>query len=83
MSAEKIFRVSVRMLLDYLKVLTDKQDDFEIGCRCKDEETAVGLKSLLEGTLRGLPANVVIKEDTTTVVILAEKKTESTVDVTE
>ena len=58
-----LLKVSVRMLLDLIKVLEADEKDFEIGCRCKDEWAAEGLEKSLRRCLEGLPVEVVVKEE--------------------
>jgi hypothetical protein len=72
MAELKLLRVGVRMLLDYLKVMDEKEDDFEIGCKCKDVFTAEALVKFLDATLKTFPATVSLK-DGLIVVILPKK----------
>ena len=65
-----LLKVSVRMLLDLLKVLEMGEQDYELGCRCKDEITAEGLARQLNHMIRDYPVSVKIKEDKTTVSIV-------------
>lgn len=66
-----LLKVSVRMLLDLLKVLELGEQDYELGCRCKDETTAEGLVRQLGHMLRDFPAvEVKVKEDNITVSIV-------------
>lgn len=66
-----LLKVSLRMIFDLVKVLDDKETDFKIGCRCKNEEAAEGLARQLDNMLRDyLELRVKIEEDKVSVVIV-------------
>lgn len=57
----KLLRIGVRMLMDYLKIMEDEQTEFEVGCKCKDEEVCARLRDLMKNTLAGFPVKVGVK----------------------
>lgn len=64
----KLVKVATRMLLDLITVMEKKEADYEIGCKCKDSDTAKALAKLLLCTLQDLPVEVKTKEDTIVVI---------------
>ena len=64
----KLVKVATRMLLDVIAVMEKKENDYEIGCKCKDKPTAHALAKLLMCTLQDLPVEVRGKEDNVVVI---------------
>jgi len=65
----KVLRVAVRILMDVIAVFDKKETDFEIGCKCKDVETAKALQRMLAIALEDCPVQVILKEETIVVVL--------------
>jgi len=65
----KVLRVAVRILMDVIAVFDKKETDFEIGCKCKDVETAKALQRMLGIALEDCPVQVILKEETIVVVL--------------
>lgn len=65
----KLVKVATRMLLDVVAVLEKKETEYEIGCKCKDAETAKGLSGILSRTLQDLSVEVKAREDNVVVVV--------------
>lgn len=75
MPEKNLLRVATRMLIDYLKVLDEEKENYEIGCRCKSPEIAVALQELLGNMLGKFPANLSIKDEC--IVIITESGKQS------
>ena len=59
-----LLKVSLRMVLDLVKVLDKDEKDFEVGCKCKDTEAASGLTNQLKHMLQNYPGvEVVVKDE--------------------
>ena len=65
----KVLRVAVRILMDVIAVFDKKETDFEIGCKCKDIETAKALQKMLGIALEDCPVQVILKEEMIVVVL--------------
>jgi hypothetical protein len=66
-----LLKVSLRMLLDLVKMLDANETDYKVGCKCKNEEAANGLARQLDNMLRDyLELRVKIEEDGVSVVIV-------------
>ena len=65
----KLVKVATRMLFDVINVLEKKETEYEIGCRCKDAETAKGLSGILSRTLQDLAVEVKAREDNVVVIV--------------
>lgn len=65
----KVLRVAIRILMDVNNVLEKKESDFEVGCKCKDVDTAKSLQKMLAIALEDCPVSVIIKEETIVVVL--------------
>lgn len=65
----KLVKVATRMLLDVVTVLEKKETDYEIGCKCKDEDTAKALSKIITATLEDLPVLVKSKEENVVVIV--------------
>lgn len=66
-----LLKVSLRMLLDLVKMLDANETDYKVGCKCKTEEAANGLARQLDNMLRDyLELRVKIEEDGVSVVIV-------------
>ena len=66
-----IFRIATRMFLNVLKVFDEhKEDEAEIGCKCKETEVASQLYDFLLRSLKDLPVEVALKEEGLVVSVL-------------
>ena len=75
----KLLRVAVRMMLDYLKITDDKEEEFEVGCKCRSVSIAENLKGLVDRILVGFPVRVEVKDELV-VVLLPPLKSPSSVE---
>jgi len=64
----KLVKVATRMLMDVIAVFEKKETEYEVGCKCKDAETAKALAKILSSTLEELPVEVKTKDDTIVVI---------------
>ena len=58
-----LLKVSLRMMLDLVKMLDKDEKDYEICCRCKDADSVVGLIRQLSHMTKDYPVEVKEKED--------------------
>lgn len=64
----KLVKVATRMLMDVIAVFEKKETVYEVGCKCKDAETATALAKILSSTLEQMPVEVKTKDDTIVVI---------------
>ena len=64
----KLIKVATRMLMDVIAVFEKKETVYEVGCKCKDAETATALAKILSSTLEEMPVEVKTKDDTIVVI---------------
>jgi len=67
----KLLKVATRMFFDVVTVWEKNETDYEIGCKCKDQDVARALHKLLAATLQDCPVSVIVKEELIVVVVPA------------
>ena len=73
----KLLKVATRMFFDLIAVLEKKESDYEIGCKCKDQDVAQALHKLLANALQDCPVSVIVKEELIVVIVPAITQTSS------
>ena len=64
----KVLRVAIRMLMDYVKVMTDGTRGYEIGCKCKNEFVAKALEKVITACVGSLPSVVTCGGDNVVII---------------
>lgn len=58
-----LLKVSLRMMLDLVKMLEKDEKDFEVCCRCKDADSVAGLVRQLSHMTKDYPVEVKEKDE--------------------